>query len=360
MKILFTGGGTAGHVWPIVSVFEEMRDRDRDRDISSLYVGSNCGFEVEICRKYHIPFKGIFVGKIRNYFSFKNFTDIIKTFFGLIQSFFILVSFKPDVIFSKGGYVAFPVLFWAKIFNISTVIHESDSVLGRMNQWSAVFAKKICVGYPTQYYDLEKLNLNMDTIKNKLEYTGIPLRSEYSNVSQNNFIRPRILITGGSQGSAKINQVVTEILPELLKNNDVFHLVGQNDFKKISSNKDEHYRVLAFTDDMAQTMADSDLIVSRAGSTLAEISLLAKPSIIIPLPTSSLDHQKMNAKIYQENRAAEVIPEKNLTSQTLLSIINRLMADESYRFLLGRNAKMFARPDAAKCIVKILLEIKNK
>jgi UDP-N-acetylglucosamine--N-acetylmuramyl-(pentapeptide) pyrophosphoryl-undecaprenol N-acetylglucosamine transferase len=350
MRIIFTGGGTAGHVWPIVAICQAIKKEEHQ----FLYVGSNNGFEKNIYKKYNISFRGIVVGKIRNYFSFENLIDPFKVLIGIFQSFFILVRFKPDVIFSKGGYVAFPLLFWAKIFKIPTVAHESDSVLGKTNLWTAGFAKNICLGFPKKYYDLPI------SIIEKFEYTGIPLRKEFIDLKKEHFDRKVLLVTGGSQGSSKINNIVNAIIPELIKRFEIFHLTGKNDLADAGKFKNEYYHPVDFSTDLPQIMENADLIITRAGSTLAEISFLSKPSIVIPLATSSLDHQSKNAKIYQENRAAEIIPEKSLTPELLLSIINRLMENDSYRDSLGQNAHRFFNPGVIEHILKILSEASKK
>ncbi len=333
-----------------------MIEKLQQNGIRSIYVGSANGIEKEIVKTQAINFRGILVGKIRNYFSFYNFIDPFKILIGIIQTFFIVCFYRPNAIFSKGGYVAFPILFWAKLFNIPTVAHESDSVLGRANVWAAKFAQKVCLGFPIEYYDFSKLD---QKLINKMVYTGVPIRSIFFNLEKEKFDRPVILITGGSQGSTAINLVVDKIIDELLSKYEVFHLTGKLDFVKMKKIANEHYHVFTFTDRLPQMMANADLIVTRAGSTLAEISALGKASIVIPLPWASLDHQANNAKIYQENRATEVIPEKNLTPEILLSIINRLMNDGYYRHSLGEHAKIFTNPSSADEIANLLNEVKK-
>lgn len=350
-KIILTGGGTAGHISPIVAIAEILK---RNVRVQYLYVGSRNGPEKEIAKNAQINFYPIFTGKHRNYISFSNFIDLFKIFFGLIQSYFLLFHFKPDVIFAKGGYVTFPILFWAKVFKIPVIIHESDIIMGRANLWASRFAKKICLGFPLHYY-------HEDLPKDKIVYTGIPIKDEFFQKSGSQNIRPTILITGGSQGSQKINQLVKEILPDLLKQYDVYHLTGNRDFeefKKLSSN--EHYHFYSFTNEMPSLLCQANLVISRAGAnTLAEISAAAKPAILIPLPSAHLDHQAANAAFYAEKNAAVVVSEKNLTSSSLLSIINHLLEDKEFITLLGHHASEFARQDAAQEIVEIIFEVEN-
>ncbi len=352
-KILLTGGGTAGHIWPVIAIGEALKSNAR---LNILYVGSNSGPEKKIAKNFQIPFKGILVGKWRNYFSFLNFWDTLKTFFGIIQSFFILIFFKPNVIFAKGGYVTFPILFWAKIFKTPVVIHESDLIMGKANRWAANFAKKICLGFPVKYYS--GLNLPMA----KIVYTGTPVRRDFFGKVPVSRERPMILVTGGSQGSTTINQKVMEILPELVKNYDIYHLSGSKDYPKLKEKFTQpNYHLIGFTEDVADLMRNADLIISRAGAnTLAEISALGKPSILIPLPSAHLNHQEANAKVFENQNAAVVVSEKNLTGSAFLSIINRLMEEESLRQLLGHHAQEFSRKEATSEIIDILFEMGEK
>lgn len=348
-RIILTGGGTAGHIFPILALIDNLKSNSR---VSYLYVGSRSGQEKEIAAKAEVRFKGIFTGKRRNYFSFSNFVDFFKIIFGLIQAYFIVVSFKPDIIFSKGGYAAFPIVFWAKRFKIPLVVHESDSVMGGLNSYASRFAKKVCVGFPVEYYKDQHVPFE------KLVYTGTPLRKEFNNQTSQKSERPTILITGGSQGAAKINSLILEIAPELVKKFDVYHLVGKNDFEEIKDSfKNEHYYMLDFAENMPELMAKSDLIIARAGSTVAEISALGKASILIPLPTSHLNHQTKNAQIYADKNAAVLLSEKGLTSSSLLSIINHLMEDSVFRNLIAHHSKEFATENAAKEIIDILFEV---
>lgn len=355
-KIILTSGGTAGHVYPVISVAEALK---RNARLKLIYVGSRSGPEKELAKKADLKFYGIVTGKRRAYFSFLNFIDFFKIIFGLVQSFFIFISFKPDLVFAKGGYVTFPVIFWAKIFKTRLIIHESDAVMGRTNLRAAKRASKICLGFPLKYFTkYNNLKLNLD----KLSYTGIPLRKEFlipEKIEKTS--KPKILFTGGSQGSSKINSIVSEILPELLKEYEIYHISGERDFKDLKEKNHEktHYHLFAYSDDIAQIMAGCDLIVARAGAnTLMEISALQKPAILIPLPSSASNHQFINAKIYQDCNAAVVVNEKNLTSSSLLSIINRLMEDENLLRLLGHHSHEFFVPNATSLITDIIYEDK--
>ncbi len=347
MRILLVGGGTAGHVWPIILLGQSLIKNKR---VKLLYIGSRQGIERELVKDYPIPFKAILVGKRRSYFSFANYWDMFKTFIGIIQAFFIFLFFKPNVIFAKGGYVTFPIVFWLGFFKIPLVIHESDVVLGKANLFAAKYATKICLGFPIEEY---KENLPL----NKMIYTGIPVQNDFLQTPIKTGNRPKLLITGGSQGSSKINDLIFQILPELIKKYEIYHLAGYIDYDKLSQIKDSNFHLFDFTDQMPKLMSDADLVITRAGaSTLAEISATAKASIIIPLETAKGEHQEANAKVYQKRNAAVVLSEKNLTASSLLAIIDNLMADENMRGLLGHHAKSLFQKNSTTDIIDTIFE----
>jgi len=350
MKILLTGGGTAGHIYPIMALAENLKKKNQ---IELLYLGSRQGPERKIAQNAQIPFKGLIVGKWRNYFSLANFWDLIKIIIGLAQSFFILTSFKPNVVFAKGGYVTFPILFWAKLLKIPVVIHESDSVMGRANRWAAKFAKKVCVGFPLEYYQGENLN--------KFVFTGVPVRQEFFEIlPQPANITPVLLVTGGSQGAHPINNLLREILDQLLDKYQVYHLCGQRDFEDFKKSKfiaNQNYHLEPFSEHIVALMAKADLIIARAGATtFAEIGALKKASILIPYAEATANHQAKNANIYKSSGAAIVLNEKDLKGTDLLSIINQAIGDINLRHFLGQRAEQFGAKDAGEKVINAIIE----
>lgn len=351
MNILLTGGGTAGHVWPVLEV---ARSLQKNRRVKLLYIGSRQGIEKSLIKELNIPYKAIITGKRRAYFSFSNVWDIFKIFIGILQAFFILLFFRPKVIFAKGGYVTVPIIFWSKNFKIPLVIHESDAVMGRANLWAANKAQKICLGFPLEYYT-QKLPLE------KLIYTGIPINAEFNQTQIKTGERPKLLITGGSQGSSKINDLIFDILPQLLEKYEIFHVAGEHDFKRLGKIQHRFYHLYDFTKQMAKFMRDADLVIARAGaSTLMEIAATSKPSIIIPLESAANNHQKQNAHIFFKNNAAVVLNENGLTSTSLLSIIDNLLSDKETLKLLGHHAHSFYQKKAAEEIVAVLFGVLDK
>lgn len=351
MKILLTGGGTAGHARPVVLVAKSLQKNKRNQ---ILYVGSRQGIEKKLAQDENIPFKAILSGKKRTYFSVSNYWDYIKILLGIIQSFFILIFFRPNVIFAKGGYVTVPIIFWLKIFRIPLVIHESDVVMGRANFWALKYARKACLGFPLEYYT-QKLPIE------KLVYTSIPVDPEFSQTAISSDERPKILITGGSQGSSKINDIISQILPSLIDRFEVWHLSGYRDFEKLNNFKNNYYHLHDFTLQMPKIMRDADLVIARAGaSTLMEIAACSKPSIIIPLESAANNHQQANAQVFSKANAAVTVSEKNITANSLITIINNLMEDQQMRSLLGHHARSFYRQDATEEIINTIFEVAKK
>jgi len=352
MKILVTGGGTGGHVFPLMSVVSELKKQKT----KIIYVGSGNLLERVQARKYNISYKKIFSGKWRRYFDLNNFIDIFKIIIGFLQSILIILFFWPDAIFSKGGYVGLPIVYAAWILRRPIFIHESDSVLGLANKLSIKKCKKIFVGFPAKYHH----NLPID----KVVYTGNPMSENYNNLRIKKYFKnnkPTIFVTGGSQGARFINQTIAKVLPVLTKKYNIIHLAGNLDYEWLKKNSWKDYLLYSFTDDFASMLYNSDLIISRSGSTIFEIAYCAKPSILIPLPSSANNHQEVNARILEQENAAIVLREKNLTSESLLEIIERIMEDKNLREELAGKINQFFQKDASRIIAEeIIKEINNK
>lgn len=369
MKILFTGGVTGGHFYPIIAVAEEVRELVIEQKLVGvkLYFASIDQYNDRLLFENDIKFIPVTAGKIRRYFSIKNFFDLFKTAFGAIAAIWKLYWIYPDVVFGKGGFASFPMLLAARILRIPVVIHESDSHPGKVNLWAQKFAERIAVSYP------EAVNYFP---KEKTAWTGNPLRKEILNPIRegaHEFLKlktdvPTIFITGGSQGAQMVNEAVLSILPELVKDFQVIHQVGKNNFEEMTSrssvilsqseNKD-HYRLYDYLNDAAIRMAAgvAGLVVSRAGSTIFEIAHWGIPSIIIPLPESISHDQTTNAFTYARSGGAVVIEQTNLTPSVLLSEIRRIMGDQTLQESMRAGAKTFSRPDAARLIAKELINI---
>lgn len=349
-KIMVTGGGTGGHVVPLMVIVGELQKKNTD----ILYIGSGADIERKFAEEKKLKYQAILSGKWRRYFDLKNYIDIFKVIIGFIQSFFIVLFFNPDVVFSKGGYVGLPVVYAASVLGKKIFIHETDSILGLANKKSVAKCKKIFTGYPPKYYP--------QIPASKIIYTGNPIRKDYkTNVIQKIFKNNRkiIFVTGGSQGSRFINQTIAKIIPDLTQEYNIVHLSGKLDYEWLNKNQKNwnNYKLTDFASpsDFSRYLKSCDLVISRAGGTIAEIAYCGKPAIIIPIPSSANDHQESNAKILKQENAAIVLREKNLTSESLLEIINRAMEDKKLLDKLKNKISQFYQPDAAKIIVKNII-----
>lgn len=369
MKILFTGGGTGGHFYPIIAIAEAINKIVKERKLlpPGLYYMADEAYDSRALFDNGITFVKMPSGKLRRYFSLLNVSDLFKTAFGVLKSLWKVFRIYPDVIFGKGGYASFPALVAAKIFRIPAVIHESDSVPGRVNLWAGKFAEDIALSFPeaARYFPA-----------GKTAYTGNPLRQEilkpdpagaYEFLKLENTI-PTIFILGGSQGSQIINESVLEVLPELVERYQVIHQTGKANFADVSKTaeviltKSEHkvrYKPFDYLNDLGMKMSAgvASLVISRGGSTIFEIAAWGLPSIIIPISEDVSHDQTKNAFNYVRSGAAIVIEEVNLTPHILLSEINSLMGDSARLAKMKEATKGFARTDAAEVIALKLLEI---
>ena len=370
MKILFTGGGTGGHFYPIIAVAEAIQEVVKEKKVLNpqLYYMAPTPYNSRALFDYGIEYIQIPAGKMRRYFSVLNFTDIFKTLYGCLLALIKVYSIYPDVIFGKGGYASFPTLLAGKILRIPLIIHESDSKPGKVNAWAGKFAKRIALSYPDaiQYF----------THKDRVAYTGNPIRSaiiqplkngarEFLNLEEGT---PTVLILGGSQGSQNINDVIVSALPELLNDFQVIHQTGKLNLEEIKSTtsvelKDHkfayRYHPFDYLNELALRMSAgiADVVVSRAGSTIFEIAAWGSPSIIIPLPSSISHDQTNNAVSYGKTGAASVIEENNLSAHVLIEEIRRIVGTDSISTLMREKAKGFARLDSARVIANAILNI---
>ncbi|MFA5095168.1 MAG: UDP-N-acetylglucosamine--N-acetylmuramyl-(pentapeptide) pyrophosphoryl-undecaprenol N-acetylglucosamine transferase [Candidatus Paceibacterota bacterium] len=370
MKIVFTGGGTGGHFYPIIAVAQKVNqiiDKEKIIGVKLYYVSDN-PYDKEMLLENGLLYEEVKTGKLRTYFSLKNFFDIFKMFFGAINAIYKIFSIYPDVVFGKGGYASFPTILAARILHIPVLIHESDSAPGRVNRWAGHFAKKVAVSYneAADYFP-----------KNKVAWTGHPIiteiehpapRSEALQYFKLEANLPVILILGGSQGAELINNTILDALPRLIKNFQIIHQTGVNNFKSVverakvvlASNPEKaRYLPFNFLSSLAMKMAGgvATIIVSRAGSTLFEIASWGVPSIIIPITTSNGDHQRKNAFSYAHMGACNVIEEMNMTANILSSEIERITDNKAILGKMARDAKAFSKPDAAYKIARELMDI---
>ncbi len=371
VRVLFTGGGTGGHFFPIIAVARELRRVAEEEQIINLeffYAGPDDFGEENLEKEDIFPIR-IISGKRRRYASWQNFFDIFKIGIGILQAFWKLFVITPDVIFSKGGYGSIPILFVARLYLIPVIIHESDAMPGAVNAWAAKFAKRIAISFSTsaKYFPDHKIALTGNPIRKKL--IGGNKKDAKENLGIILDTIPVIFFIGGSQGAQKINEAVIEKLPDYIVRYEVLHQTGKNNFEDTTlqthsvleniENKDR-YHPIAFFDE--QTLHDAyaacDLVVARAGSGMIfEIASVGKPAILIPLKNSAQNHQRENAYAYAKNGAALVIEEDNLTPYLLFTEITTLLKNKKSLAEMAQAAEKFSRLDAAETIAREIIKL---
>jgi len=369
MKILFTGGGTGGHVVPIIAIVREIRKIHLEKDLQFFFIGPKDEVSSTLLLQEGIKVKTILAGKIRRYISgeafFQNLIDIcIKIPIGILQSFFYIFFLSPDLIFSKGGFGSIPGVLAGKLFFVPIFLHESDTTPGFANKFLRGFALEIFASFPkTECFSLKKLILVGNPIRRELLKGS---KEEAKSLFKLNLNKPVILILGGSQGAQRINDEILEILPRLLENFEVIHQCGKNNYATIKAelkliiNKDSEpfYHLYPFLkeSELRQAYAAADLIVSRAGSgSIFEIAAVGKPSVLIPLSESAQNHQVKNAYTYQESGACLVMEENNFTSHFFLEKLKSLFTNPEALKKMSEEAKGFSRPEAGWIIANYLV-----
>ncbi|MES2224531.1 MAG: UDP-N-acetylglucosamine--N-acetylmuramyl-(pentapeptide) pyrophosphoryl-undecaprenol N-acetylglucosamine transferase [Patescibacteria group bacterium] len=364
MKILLIGGGTGGHFYPLIAIAEELNRIADEEKIANfkLYFMSDAPYNTKELEEQFITFIPITAGKLRIYFSWQNFIDIFKTAFGTISAIFKLFSLYPDVIISKGGYAAFPTLVAARILRIPVIIHESDTVPGRVNKWSGKFARRIALSYPeaASFFDQKRVAVTGQPVRKSVAFVATEGAKAFFELDST---IPTIGITGGSLGSKIINDSITTIASELVQHYQIIHQTGIKNYEEVKTDaavllgddtKRTRYKIFPYFNDLQTKMfgGASDIIISRAGSALFEIAAWGKPSIIIPGSAAIFhgDHQRKNAYHYARIGACVVIEEANLTPSVLKSEIDNLLQHKDHYDAMAARAKSFYNPDAARLI----------
>lgn len=370
MKILFTGGGSGGHFYPIIAVAEAINDEVRERKLiePKLYYAAPEPYDKEMLIANNITFVPTAAGKMRNYFSILNFFDLFKTGWGIFRSVLRVFFLYPDVVFGTGGYASFPMLLAAKLFRIPVVIYATDAEPSRVNRWAGTFAEKIAISYASASAFFPK---------EKVAHTGNPVRKALLLPAREGSFEflgfkrelPVLLVVGGSQGAQTINEGVLAALPQLVEKYQIVHQTGDTHIREVEGRARvalgdslllERYRAYGYLNDLASRMAAgaASLVIARAGSgTIFEIASWGLPSILIPIPEPISHDQQKNAFDYARTGACVVIEQNNLTPGLLISEIDRIMGDEQLRHKMSNAAKGFSRPDSAKRIANAILDI---
>ena len=320
-RIILTGGGTAGHVTPNIALLPRLKELQYDIH----YIGSYNGIEKELIEQFGIPYHGISSGKLRRYFSVQNFTDPFRVLKGFGEAQKLIKLLKPDVIFSKGGFVSVPVVMAGKKCKVPVIIHESDMTPGLANKLSIPSAVKVCCNFPET---VELLPAD------KAVLTGSPIRQELLEgdaEKARNFTgftseKPVILVIGGSLGAVAVNNAVRSNLPELLKDFQVIHLCGRGKLDPTLNNLNGYVQYEYIKDELKDLFALTDIVISRAGANaICELLALHKPNLLIPLSANaSRGDQILNARSFERQGFSMVLEEEEITSEKFLSCVHTL------------------------------------
>ena len=353
-KIVLTGGGTAGHVTPNIALLPKLKEAGYE----IYYIGSYEGIERKLIESYEIPYYGISSGKLRRYFDWKNFSDPFKVLKGYGQAISILKKLKPDVVFSKGGFVSVPVVMAAKHCKIPAIIHESDMTPGLANKLAIPSATKVCCNFPETLQYLPE---------GKAVLTGSPIRSELlkgDKVHALNFIgnftakKPTLMVIGGSIGSVVINDTVRKALPELLKEYQVVHLCGKGNLAPELDGTQGYVQYEYIKEELNDLFALADIVISRAGANaICELLALHKPNILIPLSAAaSRGDQILNARSFEKQGFSYVLEEEKLTEETLLEAIRQVEEKKnSYRKAMEASSRI----DSVTKVFELIEEVEK-
>lgn len=367
MKVLLSGGGTGGHVYPAIAIANRIKEENPDAEI--VFVGTEKGIESEIVPKYGYELKTVTVQGFKRKIDFDNVKRVFKLFKGLEQSRRIVKKFKPDVVIGTGGYVSGPVLFNASMSKVPAIIHEQNSFPGVTNKILAKMVTKVLTSFEDSHERFP------EETRNKLVLTGNPVRKEILISKKSNSRRKlgvqedkkMVLCYGGSGGSRKINDSMKLVIRNLVNEDVAFiYATGKNFYdgfmEDISDLQLKPYqKVVPYLEDMASALAACDMVIGSAGAiSLAEITALGKPSIIIPKAYTAENHQEYNAKSIESKGAGIAILEKNLTAETLNNTVFKLLGDRELLIDMANSSKEIGKPEAIDIIYKEVMEVYNR
>lgn len=369
MKVLLTGGGTGGHIYPALAVAKRLSEIESDLEL--LYVGTNRGLESTIVPNEGIPFKSIEIEGFKRKLNISGIKYNIRSVSLFIKSIFeakkIIREFKPDIVLGTGGYVSAPICYVASREGIPTIVHEQNSYLGLTNKFLLPFVDQLAISFDDIYEQVGKH-------REKLVFTGNPRAQELASAEINyqadlyglDPLKKIIVILGGSRGAERINQAVVEAYPELIKKDyQIILATGEIHYDKIIKDLNEivalnevrNIVVKDYIKNMMDVLQHSSLLVSRSGATtIAEITALALPSILIPSPDVTDDHQTKNAMSLVNNEAALLLKEENLNGESLLASLDRLMADEAKLSKMAEASQNLSEPFATDQLIQLMLD----
>ena len=372
MKIVITGGGTGGHFYPLIAVADKVFDLAQDKRLlkPEVYYLADKPYDAQLLHRKGIEFQKIYAGKARRYFSLKNISDMFKMVYGVVDTLVIMFKLYPDVVFTNGSYVAFPVLTAAKILRIPIFLHASDAIPSRTILTASKKARKISIAFPEAAEYLPKDDKKVALIGNPIRDDILtPLTNGAHEFLELDYNIPTVFIIGGSSGARIMNDAIVDALPQLLLDYNVIHQIGKQNYKETKGRADvviydhpfkNRYKPYAYLDTLAIRMSAgaADVIVSRAGGgSISEIAQWHKPSIVIPIPGKISRDQEKNAFSYARFDATVVMKQQNLSANLLISEITRILTNQNVKDEMTKGAASFAKPEAALKIAEEILEI---
>lgn len=366
--IVWAGGGSGGHSLPLLAVLNQFyRKSPATRNI---YLGTHADLLSPGVQELPgiIERTAIKAGKFNRFLTVKQISEGLKVVQGMTQAYRLLKKIKPDLVFTKGGFVSVPVVLAAARLKIPIFSHETDVVPGLANRLTARYAQTIFTSFPREAYQ------QLPT--SKLVYSGQPIREAFRNSGQiaeglqGTAIPsslPVILVVGGSQGAKRMNALVADTWPELLEQAFLIQQIGMHDAahlqersQKLTTDQRQRLLLTPFIEDMPAVLRRADLVISRSGGTLFELAALAKPSILVPLSTAAQNHQWANAQVLADQQAALVLDEQTAQKGDLLALVNKIMMNPEEQKRLSKNIQIFAKSDAAETIAEYLIKQLNK
>ncbi len=358
MRLIFSGGGTGGHIYPAIALIKELQEKEPSVEI--LYIGKLNAQEEKICKNENIPFIGIKVRYFYRKLTFKNFLTIYEFVKAYHEVKKIVKQFKPDIIIGMGGYVCAPVVYAGARKHIKTIIHEQNSIPGLTNKFLSRYATCIAISFPSSiaYFKGKKTILTGNPRAQEVLHSG-RIKKVDLGLDEN---KKLILIFMGSLGAKYVNQTIVKTLPILSKRDDieVIFVTGKSHYDTIISEAEhlvinKNVFIKAYVDNMPQLYQHTDLIICRAGATsLAEICAIGIPVVLIPSPFVTNNHQEKNALDLVHLGGAIMIQEKDLTVESLTKEVNRLLEDSYKLRLLRINNKKFGIPDACDKFIEVI------
>jgi UDP-N-acetylglucosamine--N-acetylmuramyl-(pentapeptide) pyrophosphoryl-undecaprenol N-acetylglucosamine transferase len=361
MKIVVSGGGTGGHIYPALALIRTIKETYPDTDF--LYIGTEKGLEANIVKRENIPFQTIHITGFKRSLSFENAKTAMRFIKGVRQCKKMLKQFQPDVVIGTGGYVCAPVVYAAAKLNIPSVIHEQNSVPGLTNKFLSRYVMRVAISFESakEFFPEQKVVL-----------TGNPRASEVAEKKRKGLLKqyglktgiPAALVVGGSRGARPINEAVIKALAQLAnKPYQILYITGEAHYEAVREEvalvgHPSNVAIVPFIHNMEEVLPEADVFIGRAGATsLAEITALGIPSILIPSPYVTNNHQEKNASVLTSAKAAVMLPEKDLTSQRLVETIDDILLNENKRKSMSQAAKRLGMPDASKRLFEVLLSV---